>query len=287
MGDILIPLSFGLGVIVHSAIMMRQKEDWIKLLIVLGSSLLVLAIMAEGHQTLDSYIGGYFIAFCLCFAVTFKDKLLAGIDERTIITITLVFLYIMATFRNAPLLNNIFLPSVFFSVIVLIIVITNLKNIWVRFFYYCWFVIMNIVLIVIELSQGQFLDILKETTFQSSYFIDLLVLGYISLPLLANALYLFQVSPFSLIPSRNQSYSEAYWEWKDSLRAFIQKCSEKQVSPAIAIAIIILGGLILYSNYFFSILSPILFINLAILGIDVFNNIVSSKRFQKSGLANN
>jgi len=280
MGDILIPLCFGLGVIVHSVIMMRQKEDWIRLLVVSGISLF-LAFMAE-HQTLDSYIGGYFIAFCLCFAIAFKDKLLAGIDERTIITITLVFLYIMAIFRNVSFLNKIFLPSVFFSVIVLIIVITNLKNIWVRFFYYCWFVIMNIILIVIELSQGQFLDILKETTFQSYYFIDLFVLGYISLLLIANALYLFQVSPFALIPLKSHSYSEAYREWKKSIYEFIQKCSEEQLSPAIAIATIIIGSLIFYSNYLFSILSPILFINLAILGIDIFNKMVSSKRFQKS-----
>lgn len=138
---------FGLGIFIQTWLLLGKdisRKDIKELAKDMGISLLPLTALF-GELIYLSYI-----VFCLCFALSFKNRILMRINEFSVLALNSIFLYYCLVYLGW---KNIF-GQMFFALILLDVIMLLKKGIgqWRKSFIYFWYIFLYLIIVLKNLS---------------------------------------------------------------------------------------------------------------------------------------
>jgi hypothetical protein len=257
--------SFGFGVALQAALLMRGDWNWGKLA---GCVAMALVGLAPGkHESVYQplfHVLMVFSVFSVMLAFMFKEDILPIISEAVILWYTVVFWYAFLSYSptgNPPPTALMVLLLVPTSVTIYIAIVKTRLRFVLKLGLYTWFLTMIVCLGLVQFPFSQLKLFFKDhqvpwvTPFES------VTAGMAFLFLLANAAYVFYLIP---IPGRSQSFADRMKEWHEFTDLLTQRFDDSQVTRVQAVIALGVGGTALLLNAIYRWFPPELVINVAI-----------------------
>jgi hypothetical protein len=257
--------SFGLGVAVQAALLLRNDWSWSKLA---GCAGLGLAGMIPGkHEHVYRpllHVLMSFSFFSVAFAFIFKKDILPVLSEAVLLSYTLVFWFAFYSFyyQGGPLHTALLIVLLVPTAATLYIAFLKTRLTFVlKLVLYTWFLIIVVCLGLFQFPFSQLTLFFKERQVPWVTPVDSAAAGMAFLFLLANATYVFYLIP---IPGKNESWEERMRHWHQFTDLMTQRFADSQVTFAQAAVVLGAEGGALLLNAIYRWLSPGLVINVAI-----------------------
>jgi len=255
---------FGLGVISHAfwTIRGRIKESYGRLLLCFGGAFLIpLIIYVEGGYggIFHYYIFTYLLSFAFIFSLTFREEILPEISEKNILSMTIIFWFLLLIHGLPRILIPISFP-VFIVLLMptagsLLLAFTKNKlGFYPKVFFYAWFLLAMVFTTCSYFSTGDVSFFTDTTASRTVNLLDVFLAGMVFM-------YLISITA----PLMGLIAEKHHEEWMENARILARKYSNEQLKTATSIRIIVFQGGILALNYYLHLLPDSLLINIWII----------------------
>ncbi len=203
----------------------------------------------------------FLAAFSMFFGGVFKERLLPSINKYSLLLLNSLLIYLFFKGQLSVAIGLIiFIPTILVFINSFINIDRNFK--W-RVSFYCWFITM-IVLIALLYFKFSDLGFLFTNTSEISllYGIQALLSGFAFFYIIVNASHLLELIPTQ---EKNESSSEAQARREKNMEILASRYSVRKDSFLASVGIIMLIGVVLYSNYKYYFIPDTLFIVCVIL----------------------
>lgn len=263
-------LIMGFGVVIQSVLLLRNHIFSINYL---ACFLFPAMIAFLPSSRLDSYsVVFHFLMYILFvagwIAITYQVFLHPRIDERVILLLVVSLAYLnFELFSETVNLGGIFLLSLLMIGIPMVVYLFIYKYTLSRrskFGIYLWFLVTGVAL---GLFQAVALGNNIVNNIESPEYLLAFILGMVSLPIIANIIYLIGVIPYPV--RRTQSMEARKEEVNENIDLMVSRISDYQMGASDLLTHLLLFGIPLIVNYVFSIVSPFLAIGIALLLVEL------------------
>jgi hypothetical protein len=263
-------VSFGFGVALQAALLMRGDWSWGKLAGCLAMALV--GLVPGKHEIVYQHLFHVlmvFSAFSVMFAYAFKEDILPLISEAVLLWYTLVFWYAFYAYHSSFYFD---LRSPLDIALVLVLLVPTLTTVFIalrktgldfllKLGLYTWFLV---IIVCLGLSQFPFSQLAlfyrdRQVPWISSF--DSATAGMAFLFLLANAVYVYYLIP---IPGKGQTFANRMKEWHEFTDLLVRRFDYSQTKLQTGIVLGI-GGTALLLNALYRWLPSELAINLAVI----------------------
>jgi hypothetical protein len=262
-----------------------------------GAVLLALVIWIRGRggfelADLILFLLITYVAWCILFAVLFRNQVAVKINEFALLAWTLLFWYVVAVAGIAILHPALLLTFLFLTALTLITSFFTVRpHIILRAVLYVWYLIMIVVLGILQFTQLPFsplaafaLDGAPKLPAPFYMFMAGLIFCYIAIHLM----YIVALVPVPY--KQGQSVRERLREIKEHIGFMIERYSTRQFHPAALLGLLLIVGGFLAVNYRYGLVSDGLLMGIAIVIITQIaekyerRDTVQNADFNKSGL---
>jgi hypothetical protein len=214
--------------------------------------------------------------FGFCVAVLFQKAILPVINEKIVLSYTLVFWYaLFVNFQRLDLPDWMIYASLVPTGATLLIAFTQpqLAFPW-KAAMYAWFLVLIVSLALMQFSFGRLAIFYSPQQAPWLSPIECLTMGMAFLYLCVNGTFVFELIP---LPGRNESWRSRMRDWHALTELMAYRFIDLPSAPIIAAAIFVIEGGLLVLNYLYHFIPDGLLINLLLVlpGILYFSNRVS------------
>jgi hypothetical protein len=186
------------------------------------------------------------IIFCVCAATFFKNKIISTLNEKTLLILNLITLYLIVK-SHFPLLIIVIYIFLSIPVIINALIPVRLKD-WQEVAFYVWYFILTITL---PIAHFKYAEVYSSFVGQnSSYsFVSALALGMAFCFILVNIMFLLRFFPYR--DNKYESYAVAYERVRQHIKLLEQryKNSEQLTSLGALLLIVVIVGLLALNYY--------------------------------------
>lgn len=269
---ILLGCGFILGAILESILLLNlqlnkaEKQKYAMALIIptVVTGVVVIANLIEKEPWQTTVV--LFMCIFLCsFAVLFKHRLLKPIDERSVVIMNCVFLYVYLQHHVTYWVITLLVSSISISVLVNALISRNVHSVW-RFFLYVWFLVMIIYIAAVQLQESDF-SFVSASALQfdnDATFIATIISGMAVAYIIVYCWYVFWLIP---IPGKHQKLSARLVEWREDIALMTSRYDTKEFHWIINVVSIIVVSGTLYLNYAYHITNDWVIVSICIAGV--------------------
>ncbi|OGH93854.1 MAG: hypothetical protein A2538_03260 [Candidatus Magasanikbacteria bacterium RIFOXYD2_FULL_41_14] len=259
-----------------------SKDRWKTLLLSLGVILFASVLTEAGSPNGISAEPGFYVViwgfiFCTIIPVFLKDKITPNIDERTLLIVNAMVLYLV--FKS-----NFSSPVLYFYLLMTGVTLLNaLVRIkiakYLKVALFVWYYILIITIPIAHFNIQMFLDIALDKFGLFSY-ADLAALGAIYFLIMVHIMYLAWISPLG--GSRHESALKMEQRMHENLVLLDSRYDDTQLSVLQALVIICILAILLGANYYYAFVSDSTILIISLLTAGIWHKI-SSNTPQTSG----
>lgn len=244
--------TFILGILIQTALSINLFKDFKKnILIILGTFIFSIFGLMPGKREggKDYDLGLHLIysclIFCVCVAVLFRDKIISTLNEKTLLILNLITLYLIFKSNfSFPIIAM----YVCFSIPVVASALMPVRlTDWQEVVFYVWYFIL---MITIPVAHFRYAEVYNNFIGQNmSYsFSSALSLGMVFCLIVVNLTFLFRFIPFK---NKHETYSAAFEHVRQHIK-FLEnryKNREQMTFFGASMLIILVGGLLTLNYY--------------------------------------
>jgi hypothetical protein len=274
-------LWFALGVAVQALLVIRVKRNWD--LFDWGILVFCVIVSASGMFPIkhEAYVPQEHMLMCIgifgfALAVAFEKRILPVVNERIVLSYTLLFWYaIFVNFQSLQLpgllIYALFVPT---SAALLISFAQPALNLFWKASMYAWFLVLVLSLGLFQFSFGRLLIFTSPNDAPWLSPIECVTTGMVFLYLCVNATFVFELIP---IPGRNQSLQDRMRDWHSLTNLMAHRFDDGTSPAVVTTAIVLVEGGVLTINYIYRLVPAGLLISLLIVlpGLLYFSNRVA------------
>jgi len=223
------------------------KKNFLLILEAIGYSLFAfIPGKTESDYDLGFHLVLFCIIFCVCAATFFKNKIISTLNEKTLLILNLITLYLIVK-SHFPLLIIVIYIFLSIPVIINALIPVRLKD-WQEVAFYVWYFILTITL---PIAHFKYAEVYSSFVGQnSSYsFVSALALGMAFCFILVNIMFLLRFFPYR--DNKYESYAVAYERVRQHIKLLEQryKNSEQLTSLGALLLIVVIVGLLALNYY--------------------------------------
>lgn len=259
--------SFGLGVAVQAALLLRGDWNWwnsLKLAGCIGVALIGMLPQSNEHYKPLFHVLMALSGFSVSFAVAFKRDILPLISEAVLLSYTLVFWFAFFTYyyHGTPLQIALLVVLLVPTTATLFIAFRKTQLGFVlKLILYTWFLVITVCLGLFQFPYSQLALFFADRQLPWITPLESGMAGMAFLFLVANGTYVYYLIP---IPGKNESWEERMQRWHEFTDLLTQRFADAQVTFAQGLLVLAVEGPALLLNAVHQWLPPELVINAAI-----------------------
>lgn len=272
-------LLFIVGAIIHLIMILGREFFSRGMIFCLAISLIGLAPgKREREYDLYEHVFLALILFIVFVAINFRKNILQLVDEKRIVQIFVIALYIgiQIFITNVGFYDFVLKGSILFSAVIIspliVFIIFSKKDIsnTFKFMLYVWSIFFAFIIVVMQVDIRIFSTLFTSTEyaqFSKQEYTNALMSGIVLVPLIANGFYLLDLIP---IPGKRQSFKSRMKELRVTIKEYLERYDSTQSSTTTLLSIMFIQVLVLVINFQFNILSQDIVILASILISDMF-----------------
>jgi hypothetical protein len=260
-------LFFGLGTVIQAVTLVLGSWNWNKFLSSLAWSLLgFIPGRHERDYNLYTHLLFCFVIFAGSIAVKFRKELLPRVNEKILLSYTIVFWYAFFSFSYKPgwLYNCAIVLFLLPTLATMALAVTEKElSFREKLVFYAWYLLMVVFMLIFQFSSNYFTVFFHKNSIIQGTPLEAVLAGMGFCYMMVNITYIYHMFP---IGKKHESYEDCMKRWHHWTDLMTGRFDDKnQLTQTQSFLIVLLLGGFLAANYKYNFISAIVAVNMGIL----------------------